>query len=47
MTAKYQVQRHGSEGCDSEACVARLLVGLSALMTGLILLVVLLDWIMH
>jgi len=47
MTAKFQLHRHGSEGCDSEACVARVLVGLSALLTGLTLLVVLLDWIVH
>lgn len=47
MTAKLQLHRHQSEGCDSEACIAKMVVGISAVMTGLTLLVVLLDWIMH
>lgn len=47
MMAKFHIHRHDSEGCDSEACVARVLVGVSAVFTGLTLLVVLLDWILH
>lgn len=47
MMAKFQLRRHHAEGCDSEACVARVLVAVSAVLTGLTLLVVLLDWILH
>ncbi len=47
MMARFQAQRQHTEECESESCVARVIVAISAALAGLTLLLVLRDWLMH
>lgn len=42
MMAKFRTDTH-----DTEACVAKFIVALSAALAGLFVLVLIVDWILH